>query len=128
MRRPVTRLTLTGAALLLVASIALPAAGADPVYREFTGQIQKVNKKEMIVDNRMGDKVKFAYSKKDTTVAGKKEDWKKLKSNDWVTVSWLFQDNPRKAYKVLVIDEKKEEGEDATGEVGDADAGGDDDE
>jgi len=111
MRKLMTRLTLFALAAALVASIALPAGAADPVYRKFTGKIDKINKKQMIVDNRMGDKVKFVYARKETVVEGKKTEWKKLKKNDWVTVSWLFKDNPRKAYKVFAFDKKEDEGE-----------------
>jgi hypothetical protein len=109
MRQLVTRFALLAGALTLAVSIVLPATAADPVYRTFTGQIQKVNKKQMIVDNRMGDKVKFVYAKKETTVEGTKKVWKKLKTKDWVIVSWLFQDNPRKAYKVIVFEKDEDE-------------------
>jgi hypothetical protein len=110
MSKLTTRFTLTAAALMLAATIALPAGAADPMYRTFTGRIDKVNKKQMIVDNRMGDKVKFIYAKKETAVEGTKSEWKKLKTKDWVTVSWLFKDNPRKAYKILVFDKTEDEG------------------
>ena len=109
MRKLIVRLTLIAVALTLAASVVLPATAADPVYRTFTGQIQKINKKEMIVDNRMGDKVKFAYAKKETMVEGVKSEWKKLKSKDWVTVSWLFKDNPRKAYKIVSFEKEEDE-------------------
>jgi hypothetical protein len=45
-------------------------------------------------------------------VEGEKTELKKLKKSDWVKVSWKFIDNPRKAYKILVIPAKKEAGED----------------
>jgi len=111
MRKLVKQLTLVAVALAVAASVAIPAVAADPVYRKFTGKIDKINKKQMIVDNRMGDKVKFVFAKTETTVEGKKSEWKKLKKNDWVTVSWLFKDNPRKAYNVLVFDKEEDEGE-----------------
>jgi len=79
-------------------------ASADN-YREFTGQIDKLKKTKFIVDNRKGDKVSF--NKIDTTeVSGEKTDWKKLKKKDWVTVSWKFEDKPRKAYKIKVLPPK----------------------
>ena len=98
------------AALALVAVLLLPAS-ASAQMREFTGRIDKINAKQMIVDNRMGDKVKFVFSKGETVVEGTKTDWKKLKQKDWVTVSWKFVDKPRKAYKILVFEKKEDEGE-----------------
>ena len=77
--------------------------------REFTGRIDKINKKQMIVDNRMGDKVKFVYAKGETVVEGTKEKWKKLKNKDWVRVSWKFIDKPRKAYKVVVFEKEDDD-------------------
>jgi hypothetical protein len=98
------------AAALLTAVLLLPSL-ASAQTREFTGRIDKVNKKQMIVDNRMGDKVKFVYVKKETTVEGTKSEWKKLKTKDWVTVSWKFIDKPRKAYKVVVFEKEDKDGE-----------------
>ena len=111
MRRSVSCSMLAFVAFLLAASLAVPSLASAQV-REFTGRIDKVTKKKMIVDNRMGDKVTFVYSKKETQVEGTKTDWKKLKAKDWVTVSWKFIDKPRKAYKVVVFEKDEEEGED----------------
>lgn len=91
------------AAVALAAVVLVPSI-ASAQMREFTGRVDKVNKKQMIVDNRMGDKVKFVYAKGETVVEGTKESWKKLRSKDWVTVSWKMIDNPRKAYKVVVFE------------------------
>ncbi len=98
--------SLRGAArfLALAAIVVLLAPTlASAQMREFTGRIDRVSKKKMIVDNRMGDKVSFVPI--DTTeVSGEgKEKWKDLKKKDWVTVSWKFVDKPRKAYKVKVL-------------------------
>lgn len=79
--------------------------------REFSGRIDKIKKKKMIVDNRMGDKVSF-IKVDETEVSGEKKTWKKLKKKDCVTVSWLFVDKPRKAYKVVVSPCKEEAGKD----------------
>jgi hypothetical protein len=98
------------AALALVAAVLLPSS-ASAQMREFTGRVDKINAKQMIVDNRMGDKVKFMFAKGETVVEGTKDEWKKLKQKDWVTVSWKFVDKPRKAYKVLVFEKKEDEGE-----------------
>jgi hypothetical protein len=106
---PLPRAVALLAAVLAVALLLPSVASAQ--MREFTGRIDKVNKKQMIVDNRMGDKVKFVYAKGDTTVEGTKSEWKKLKTKDWVTVSWKFIDKPRKAYKVVVFEKKDEDDE-----------------
>ena len=106
MRRILTRLTL--GALIVVA---LPLASAAQ-FREFTGRIDTINKKKMIVDNRMGDKVSFVPGDP-TEVSGRgKEKWKNLKKNDWVAVSWKMIDKPRVAYKVKVLEPRAEAGED----------------
>ena len=110
MRHPSFRTGLALAATLLVVGLLAPSM-ASAQMREFTGRIDKVNKKQMIVDNRMGDKVKFVFAKGETVVEGTKTQWKKLKTKDWVTVSWKFVDKPRKAYKVLVFEKKDEDDE-----------------
>ncbi len=101
------RLMILAAAVLAVALFAPSIASAQ--MREFTGRIDKVNKKQMIVDNRMGDKVKFVYAKGETAVEGTKSEWKKLKTKDWVKVSWKFIDKPRKAYKVVVFEKEDDD-------------------
>ena len=110
MRKTSHRFVLATFSLLVAAALlAAPLAGAD--MREFTGRIDKIKKKKMIVDNRQGDKVSF-IKVDETVVEGEKTDWKKLKKKDWVTVSWKFVDKPRKAYKIVVLPEKKEAGKD----------------
>ena len=106
----VRRSVLVLASLVLAAAVLAPSL-ATAQYREFTGRIDKINNKKMIVDNRMGDKVSFNFVD-ETEVSGLKTDRKKLKQKDWVTVSWKFTDKPRKAYKIEVIPERKEAGED----------------
>jgi hypothetical protein len=110
MRHPSLRTGLVLAAAILVVGLLAPSL-ASAQMREFTGRIDKVNRKQMIVDNRMGDKVKFVYAKGETVVEGTKTEWKKLKQKDWVTVSWKFVDKPRKAYKVVVFEKKDEDDE-----------------
>ena len=96
------RRVVTGLALAVVAILVVPSLAAAQM-KEFTGRIDRVSKKKMIVDNRMGDKVSFVPIET-TEVSGEgKEKWKDLKKKDWVTVSWKFVDNPRKAYKVKVL-------------------------
>jgi hypothetical protein len=107
-------------ALLALVAFALPllvAGAASAQYREFTGKIDKINNKKMIVDNRMGDKVTFERLKEtqvdDTSGESKgKDDWKDLKNDDWVTVKWKMMDKPRKAYEIIVLPPKDEPGED----------------
>jgi hypothetical protein len=97
-RGAIAILMLAAAAVLLAPSLATAQK-----MREFTGRIDRVNKKKMIVDNRMGDKVSFVPIET-TEVSGEgKEKWKDLKQKDWVTVSWKMVDKPRKAYKIEVL-------------------------
>ena len=113
------RMTRRVAWLALIAFV-LPLATASVAsaqYREFTGKVQKINKKKMIVDNRMGDKVTFERLKEtkvEDTSGGKKPKakWKDVKGNDWVTVKWKMMDKPRKAYEIIVLPERDEAGED----------------
>jgi hypothetical protein len=93
----------------LLAPLVVPC-GASAQMREFTGKVDRINKEEVIVDNRMGDKVKFERLDA-TEVSGEKSDWKKVKKNDWVTVSWKMIDKPRKAYKMVVLPPKEEAGD-----------------
>jgi hypothetical protein len=97
--------------LALVALLAPAALPASAQTREFTGKVDKISKSELIVDNRMGDKVKFEKLDS-TTVEGEKKEWKSVKKNDWVTVHWKMIDKPRKAYKVVVLPPRTEAGED----------------
>ena len=104
------RISMVAVALVvLLAPVALPV-GAAAQTREFTGKVDKISKSEVIVDNRMGDKVKFEKIDS-TTVEGEKKEWKNVKKNDWVTVHWKMIDKPRKAYKVVVLPPRPEEGE-----------------
>ncbi len=108
MRKLVTRLSLA-LALLITAAIVLPGV-ASAQMREFTGRLDTVSKKKIIVDNRKGDKVSFVLVEA-TVVEGEKDAWDKLKKKDWVTVSWKMIDKPRKAYKIVVLPPKEEGGD-----------------
>jgi hypothetical protein len=86
--------------------------------REFSGRIDRISKKKMIVDNRMGDKVSFVPAdptevedtRSDKDKGDKpKKSWKDLKKKDWVKVSWKFIDKPRKAYKIVVVPPRKDD-------------------
>lgn len=98
-----------------IASMALVAAfvwsaSASAQMREFTGQVDNISEKKLIVDNRKGDKVPFMHLP-ETVVEGEKTKWEDVKKKDWVTVHWKFTDNPRKAYKVVVLPPREEAGE-----------------
>ena len=97
-------------ALAALLAPALVPGSASAQMREFTGKVDRISKEEVIVDNRMGDKVKFERLDS-TEVAGEKSEWKKIKKNDWVTVSWKMIDKPRKAYKLVVLPPREEAGE-----------------
>jgi hypothetical protein len=102
-------------AFLLALALALAgllATAASAQFRDFAGTIQKVSKKELMVDNRMGDKLKFKPAD-DVKVSGEGKDaWDQLKKGDWVSVSWKMMDKPRIAYEVKVTPPREEAGED----------------
>jgi len=85
--------------------LVLPLLLASPSLadREFVGKVQKISKKKMIVDNRMGDKVAFE-SLKDTEVEGQdKKSWKDLKRNDWVSAP-VVDENGRLLGRITIDD------------------------
>ena len=101
--------------LIALVGFVMPLALADVAqaqYREFSGRIDQINRKKMIVDNRMGDKVSFVPGSPSEVSGQGKTEWKKLKKNDWVMVSWKMIDKPRIAYRVKVLPPKEEAGED----------------
>jgi hypothetical protein len=104
------RKLVSGIALLALIVLVVPGI-ASAQFREFKGRVDKINKKQLIVDNRQGDKLTFKPAK-DVTVEGEKDAWKRIKKTDWVIVSWKMMDEPRIAYKVVVIPKEKEAGED----------------
>jgi len=106
MKPALRRLAITFA-LVAAAGLLVPTL-ASAQMREFSGRVDRVSKKKMIVDNRMGDKVSFVPAD-DVQVSGEeKVKWGDLKKGDWVTVSWKFIDKPRKAY-IVVVDPPKED-------------------
>ncbi len=108
MRKLMTRLALV-ALVALIVPVAMPGAAAAQM-REFVGKVDKIDAKNVIVDNRKGDKVSFSKVA-ETTVEGTKTTWETIKKDDWVSVSWKMVDKPRKAYKVTVMPPQKEAGE-----------------
>ncbi|HTY19459.1 MAG TPA: hypothetical protein VMH82_17165 [Myxococcota bacterium] len=100
-----------GGIAVLSLGLSLVSAAAHAQSREFSGVVDEISAKKLIVDNRKGDKVPF--EKLDSTVVeGEKTKWEDIKKKDWVTVEWKFTDKPRKAYKVTVTPPKAEAGED----------------
>lgn len=96
---------------LFVSGLIAALLAPDPALagtREFSGRIDKVRKKRVVVDNRQGDKVSFKFNE-DTKVRGRKTSIEKLKKGDWVTVSWKLEDVPRKAYKIVVHSIRKKD-------------------
>jgi hypothetical protein len=100
-----------GIALVGLVTAALPLP-AEAQYREFTGRIDQISKKKLIVDNRMGDKVSFIPGNPSEVSGEGRTEWKSLKRDDWVSVSWKMVDKPRIAYKVKVLPPRKEDDED----------------
>lgn len=96
--------------IFMAAALVVPTV-ASAQMREFSGRIDRVSKKKMIVDNRMGDKVSFVPAEAVEVTGEEKTEWKQLKKGDWVTVSWKFIDKPRKAYKVTVRPPKEDDDE-----------------
>ena len=104
-----TRRHLIAVGALIAVGLLLAPSLASAQMRTFTGRIDRVNKKKMIVDNRMGDKVSFVPIET-TEVSGEgKTEWKDLKKKDWVKVHWKFVDKPRKAYKIEVLPPREED-------------------
>ena len=79
----------------------LPPGVSHAQMRDFEGKVDAVNEKQIIVDNRKGDKLTFVKVD-ETTVEGDKKAWTDIKKNDWVAVSSKMLEKPRKAYKVVV--------------------------
>jgi hypothetical protein len=100
----------TGFALAALVALLVPGL-ASAQMREFRGKVDRITKRELIVDNRQGDKLRFKPAK-DVVVEGEKDEWKRVKKNEWVVVSWKMMDNPRIAYKVVVLPDQEEEGAD----------------
>jgi hypothetical protein len=120
MRKIIRSLALS-AALLLGTSVAFasPAFADCGSMREFSGLVQsmkKGNKGGFVIDNRMGDKVKFNKAEENTVEDErpgdkKKAKWDDLANGDYVSVCWKMMDKPRKAYKVIVKPAPAEAGE-----------------
>ena len=108
MHRTVRTLALVAFAVAAGAVVVPGVASAQ--YRPFSGRIDKIDGRKMIVDNRQGDKLTFEKAEdpkvtvqEGAEIKGTRESWDDLKKGDWVTVSWKMMDNPRKAYEVEVL-------------------------
>jgi hypothetical protein len=99
----------TGAALFAVLALLLPGLAAAQL-REFRGKVDKINGEEVIIDNRQGDKLRFLPAE-DVVVQGEKDSYKRVKKGDWAVVSWKMMDDPRVAYKIVVLPDQEEGGE-----------------
>ena len=75
------------------------AIECEGMQREFSGELQKVKGKTIVVDNKKGDKIKFEQHDS-TTVTGVKTTWDDLKKGDHVSVCSKMLEKPRYAYKV----------------------------
>jgi len=109
----IARITRNTTLLTFAVVLGLALAGAAPAaaqMREFTGKVDSISAKKIIIDNRQGDKVSFTKLD-ETVVEGEKTTWDEIKKGEWATVEWKFIDKPRKAYKVIVIPPKEEAGE-----------------
>lgn len=93
------RKVLGGLAIAAFIVVALPLA-ASAEYREFSGQVHKIDEKKITVDNGKGDKVSFVRIDA-TSVSGVRASWDAIRKKDWVTVSWKIADKPRKAHKIV---------------------------
>ncbi len=97
-------------ALFACLAMALPlvmSSDASAQYRAFAGKVQRISSKEIRVESRKGDKVSFVRTDA-TVVVGEKKSWGAIEKNDWVSVSWKMMDEPRVAYRIVVMPPKKE--------------------
>jgi hypothetical protein len=99
-----------GLALALFALALADVAAAQD--REFTGKIDVVTKDAVIVDSRMGDKLRFERTG-ETVVSGgsgerRRASWADLERGDRVNVRWKLTDQPRKAHEVTVLPPRSE--------------------
>ena len=105
-------------ALILLALCVLSVAPAAPVWaqsREFSGKIDKIGKRRMVVDSGMGEKVRFRRTNATAVSdqrpprlrASPRKAWEDLRAGDWVAVEWQLADKPRKAYRIVVLPPRK---------------------
>ena len=100
----------SGLALALFVLALADAAAAQ--YRDFTGKIDEVTQDAVIVESRMGDKLRFERTG-ETAVSGgsgerRRASWADLEPGDRVNVRWKLADQPRKAHEVIVLPPRSE--------------------
>jgi hypothetical protein len=92
--------TVALAALVIAIGVATaPLAGAQG--REFAGTVVSVSGNSIEVEDRRGDRGRFARSE-GTTVEGK-PGWSAIAAGDRVIVKWSLSDGPRHARRVIVL-------------------------
>jgi len=84
------------------------AIECEGTQRSFDGELQSVKGKQIVVDNKKGDKIKFEQHAS-SQVSGTKTKWEDLKKGDWVSVCSKMLEKPRSAYKVEVLPPKPDE-------------------
>jgi len=98
-----------GASLACSVAVAVAAVllatpdGAAQSYRQFTGRIETVDAARVTVENRKGDRLAFDRTPETEVIGQGKGAWGDLAPGDRVAVSWLMMDEPRKAYRVVVM-------------------------
>lgn len=111
MRKLATAGALVGA--LLPALGSPQAAGGQAAchlsgeYRQFTGQVDRASKGELILDNGKGDKLKFVPADA-VVVMGEKTEYQRVEKSDWAIVSWRMADTPSIAYEICIIPDQDE--------------------
>ncbi|MCP5055117.1 MAG: hypothetical protein GY937_00155 [bacterium] len=89
---------------------AAPADAECKGMRTFRGRIVKLEKAALTVQNKKDDKVTFTQARRLAIVdrRDRKEpatNWKQLQKNMLVSVCWKFDDEPPRAYKIIVQNE-----------------------
>jgi len=114
MRRIAPRIARRGIGIAVAVAVATfafaPAVRAlecDGMQRSFDGELQSVKDKQIVVDNKKGDKIKFEKHT-NTTVTGLRSSWEELKKGDYVTVCSKMLEKPRYAYAVEAREAPKE--------------------
>ncbi|MDH3521761.1 MAG: hypothetical protein OEM49_15020 [Myxococcales bacterium] len=102
-------------ALLACAAALWLASAAAAQTREFTGKVEEVGARVLVVSSRMGDRLRFERAENvevSDQSGGEKPrmTWGDLRAGDWVSVRWNLSDTPRRALRVIVLPPRKEPG------------------
>jgi len=84
------------------------AVVASAQSREFIGRIEAVGSAEIVVDNGKGDVLRFTRAPAAKVSDARRGEavaatWADLARGDWVSVRWVLSDDPRKAYRVILL-------------------------